>query len=299
VNRARSFAFFVLFLVCFCSALTFKFQYFVLNGDESNLRYGILCVIILASGIALSLSLKALHEKKPLNQALLQGIILTGFAWVGVTLGETELSRHYYRNHNHLENFSVLGGHCGVHAGRTILKIAHSEDDSSNDGKLKEFEMKDHCRIAHLNYLMNHKIEFCEPSEDPIDCQIRWMSGIAEHGYWNYSTRKFFFGQVMKVWANSKKEESLVNYTLKDQELEHGRQSILTQAGIEETMNERYLLVQEKEELDNLILTRDIFGSVAPMITEAKVSPPPYLFKFKDTQTDVLAKLTKIPELEK
>jgi len=299
VNRSKSFALFVLFLICFCFALTLKFEYFIVERDESHKIYILLILFGLSSGVFLGLSLRALNHTKGLFRALSEGMGMALVALLGVSLTESLLSEQSYLKTNRPENFSVLSGHCGVYAGRTVLKILHAEEASPQDGAIREFEIKDRCRIAHLDYLMKHQVSLCDSAEDAIDCRIRWMSGIAEHGYWNHATRKFFFNQVMQAWPESKKEEALVAYTQKDQELELGRQSILKQAGIEETLNDKLLLVQEKEELENLMLTRDIFNSVDPMLTDAKSSPPPYLFKFKDLQTEVLAKLTKIPELEK
>jgi hypothetical protein len=299
VNRSKSFAFFVLFLACFCFALTVKFQFFVVNRDESNLIYAILAGLIFLSGYFLGLSLRELNQTISMRLAFTEGLVLAVVALFGVTGAEKILSHHVYVAARTPESLAQLSGHCGIHAGRAVLKIFHAQEDLAAEGAIQEFQIKDRCRLHHLGYLMEHKHLACQPNEEAIECQIRWMSGVSEHGYWSHSTRKFFFEQVMKSWDESKKEEALVNYVIKDQELENGRQSILRQAGIDETLNDRYLLLQEKEELENLMLTRDMFNQIEPMLSDAKVNPQPYLFKFKDTQTQVMAKLAKIPELEK
>jgi hypothetical protein len=103
----------------------------------------------------------------------------------------------------------------------------------------------------------------------------------------------------MRIWPENKKEEDLVKYVLKDQEFESGKQSILKQAGVDETLNDRYMLIQEKEDLNNLILTRDVFTAVVPLIADNTPSPPPYLFQFRDAMADFQTRVAKIPELEK
>ena len=299
MNRYKSFTFFVLFLVCFCLTLTAKFNFFVVNRDESNRVYLILSLLLICSGVLLGFCIRELNPKRAFGRSLLDGVAINLVVFLGVNLTETALSRQYYRRHNQIQNFSTLNGHCGIHAGRTILKLIHAQDDSTPRGALEEFSMMDHCRLSHLSYLMSHKTTFCESGEDPIDCQIRWMGGIAEHGFWNHTTRMFFYDQVMKVWPDSKKEEALVNYFLKDQEFELGRQSILRQAGIEEALNAEALLLQAKEEFDNLVLSREIVKSIEPLVSVVTTVPPPYLFKFMDTQAELTNKLAKISELEK
>ena len=299
MNRAKCLAFFILFLACFLMTLTLKYEYFKVERNESAAVYVILGLTTFGAGIFLGLSLLALNRSKDILRALTEGLGIAVVAILCVSVTETALSDRGYLKANTPEHFSQMNGHCGIYAGRTILKLLHAQEDNPHEGAIQEFVIKEHCRLEHLGYLMKNKNAYCLPAEDAIDCQIRWMSGIAEHGYWNQNTRKFFFDQVMKVWPESKKEESLVGYALKDQELELGRQSMLKQAGVDESLNDQYLLIQEKEELDNLVLTDQIFRAVAPVLADDKTTNAPYLFKFKDMQADIQNKLAKIPELEK
>jgi hypothetical protein len=131
-----------------------------------------------------------------------------------------------------------------------------------------------------------------------MDCTIRWMEGFSRHGYYNSRTRRMFFDRVQKIWPNSKKESALVEYLFKDQELAAAKMGILKQAGLDDTMNERYLLIQEREDLQDLLVTKDLVEWTHSVLNTERNNPEPYLFKLKDYTQDVSAKLAKIPDLQ-
>lgn len=295
----KSLSFFGLALASFYIALTFRFRFFIFEQNESFQSYVIIFLFTLLSGFFLGLSFKILSPLKEHLRVFLEGLGLALSLILIVSSTESILSGHFYQEHTRPEEFSKLTGHCGIYAGRSIFKILHQQEDTPREGAYQEFRLDDQCRIFHFAYLMKHKVKLCEENEDPVECQVRWMGSFAEHGYWNQQTRKFFFDQVMKEWANSKKEDGMVQYVLKDQELEAAKQSILKQAGIDETMNDRFLLIQDKEDLGNLILSRDIFNQVSTVVIDTDTSPPPYLFKFRDAMANFQPKLARIPELEK
>ena len=300
MNRSKSFVMFILFMACFFAGLTLKFQYFTIDQNESPEVYAELLGAGILSGVFLGLSLRALNGRKKFFRSLSEGIGITLALFVSVNIAESILSDNFYETHHNPEAFSQLTGHCGVAVGRTVLKLVHQQEPPPEDS-VSEFQLDQYCRLRHLDYVIKYKDSFCSPGEDKIECLTRWMLPVAEHGYWNHKTRTFFFDHVMKAWPNSKKDEALVGYALKDLDLESGRQSILRQVGMDESLNERYLFMQGKDELNNLLLTKQIFETISPMLSKPDDSgpPPPYLFKFKDTQADLQNKLAKIPELQK
>ena len=300
MNRTKSLVFFFIFLLCFLFTQAFKFQRLILDRDQSTLNYIFIFLGILISSFVLSFSIRALSPTKRRLIANFQSFAWVIAAFFSVSLSEEIMSQQSYLKSPTPERFSSLSGHCGVYSGWTVLKLIHSQQFTERNGAIKEFLIKEKCRLKHLDFLNEQKaFSICKSEEDAIDCQIRWMTGIAEHGSWSLLTRKYFFNKIQQVWLSSKKEESLVAYLLKDQELESGRQSILRQSGFDELLSGQSLYLQEKEEFENLILTRDIFSALGPMVVDAPENPQPYLFKFKDAQTEVEAKIAKIPELSK
>ena len=299
MNKAKTVALFCFFLISFYSVLALKFQYLIIEPKEGDRALVVMGFVALIAIYFLTLVILNFNPLKTKVRAAIEAFGITVAALFTIGFTEASLSNQQYLQNRSPSKFSTVTGHCGVYSGRTILKLIHAEAYDVAEGQLKEFKINQSCRLGHLGYLMQDKSSVCEAKEDGVDCLIRWMSGISEHGYWSRYTRKFFFDQVLKWWPQSKNEEALVNYVAKDQELESGRQSVLKQAGIEEAFNSRLLLIQEREELSNLMLTRDIFKTVELSLNDVKTNQPPYLFKFKDLKSEVEVKLAKIPELEK
>jgi hypothetical protein len=291
---------FALFLSLFYTALALKFQFCTVDQKEGFSVYATLGAFVVLSGIFLGFVWRAFSENMKWFRAMIEGVGIALILFAAVSVAEATLSDHFFETHRLPEEFSQLNGHCGVAVGRSVLKLVHAEEPDP-DGALAEFQLNQFCRLRHLSEVMKQKNSFCAPTEDKIDCLTRWMGPVAEHGYWNHNTRKFFFDQVMKAWPDSKNDEAVVGYALKDLDLEGGRQSILRQVGMSESLNEHYLFAQEKDELNNLLLTKEIFESVDHLLTDTPdgTQPPPYLVKFKDTETELQAKLARIPELQK
>jgi hypothetical protein len=216
---------------------------------------------------------------------------------VGVCVAETYLTDAIYQKNNLPIYFSKITDHCGVQSGRTFLKLLHANSDNDRDGEFEEFKLNNRCRVTHFFYIMQLP-SFCNVNEDPMDCTIRWMEGFSRHGYYNSRTRRMFFDRVQKIWPNSKKESALVEYLFKDQELAAAKMGILKQAGLDDTMNERYLLIQEREDLQDLLVTKDLVEWTHSVLNTERNNPEPYLFKLKDYTQDVSAKLAKIPDLQ-
>ncbi len=147
--------------------------------------------------------------------------------------------------------------------------------------------------------MLQSESSLCQPSEDRIECRIRWMSSFSERGFWDFSVRKFFFDQVVELWGASKKEEVLVKFVLKDQELELGRPNLLREAGIEEDLANQYILIHQEDELNNLKLTESIFNFASSQMEDVSNAPSPHLLKFKEMRAEVQPRLMKIPEVEK
>ncbi len=293
------FSFFI-FLVLFCAGLTLRFERLIFQKGQNPNSYWLMYGVVLVAGLALGSSFHWLKVRahKGVNYVI-AGVALTFLAFAGVTAAEDEMSEARFLQRTKPEYFSILSDHCGVYAGRTVLKVIHLEFSQPQMGIIREFEVNNTCRLRHFAFLNEQNPGVCSPEQDKIECRIKWMTQFSEHGMWNYVTRRFFFAEILKYWPNSKKEEALVNYVTKDQELESGRTSLVRQAGIEEEFAEHFMLFHLKDELENLKMTQKVLSGVAPLLKDVKVSPPPYLLKFKDMTSDIEPKLAKIPEMEK
>lgn len=300
MNPIKSIFAFLTFLAIFCSALALRYHSMTFQKSLDSAESWPLYTVLLLSGIALGFSFHFLKVKAHSTfMYVAAGIGCALLVFTAVSAAEDEMSDSRFLMHTKPSFFGVLDDHCGVYAGRTLLKIFHLSALDTQIGMIKEFELNSTCRLRHFSYLAHQNPGVCNVGEDAIACRIRWMGAFSDHGIWNYQSRKFFFNEVMNAWPNSKNEESLVAYVAKNQDLESGRQSLLKQAGVEEEFSDHFLILQQRDLLDNLRLTQKIFAEVTPKLTEVKNNPPPYLLKFKDMLEEVMPKLEKIPELEK
>lgn len=259
-----------------------------------------LYLTLTVAGVALGFSFHFLKVKAHSAASYVAiGLVSVFIAFAAVSAVEDEMSDARFFQRTKPAYFGILDDHCGVYAGRTLLKIFHLNMLNPQMGLIREFEMNSTCRLRHFAFLEHQNPGVCEIGEDAIACRTRWMGIFSEHGIWNYQSRKFFLTEVLKLWPASKIEENLVAFVARDQDLESGRQSLLRQAGIEEEFADHFLIFQQWDSLENLRLTQKVFAQVSPLLVEVKKNPPPYLLKFKDMLEEVMPKLEKIPELEK
>jgi hypothetical protein len=117
------------------------------------------------------------------------------------------------------------------------------------------------------------------------------MAGFSERGLWNYEARRYFFEDVMSLWQENHQDESLVNYVLKDQELQGTAMNEFQQAGLGESQPAGIGEAQQNDGIHRE-LSRKIFESVAAAIRDGadSVQPEPYRFRFHDAYTDFLAR---------
>ncbi|MBC7395948.1 MAG: hypothetical protein H7333_00775 [Bdellovibrionales bacterium] len=300
MNPLKSLFSFLLFLAFFYAALALRFDLLIYPKSQGLEFYWPLYCTILVSGIGLGCAFHFLKIRAhSLPTFLGFGIAAAFLVFAGVAATEDELSENRFLQRTKPEYFGLLDDHCGVYAGRTLLKVLHAKFSQPQMGLLREFRINNTCRLKHFIYLSEQNPGVCSPGEDKIDCRVKWMGQFSNHGIWNHQTRKFFLAEVMKLWLSSKNEEALVNFVAKDQELEAARSGFLKQAGIEEELAEQFILFHQKDELENLKVTQKVFADAGPLLADVKSAPPPYLLKFKDMQSEVQMKLQKIPEVEK
>ena len=153
--------------------------------------------------------------------------------------------------------------------------------------------------MNHFKLLEREGRELCKPEEHPVECTLRWMAAFSEQGYWDFSTRKFFYDRVTGAVPEPKKEEWLIAYALKDQEIEVRRQNLLRQAGLDESMSPWAVLLQQKDELNHLELSIGLFDLVQSQIQDLKGTPSPQLLKFKDLAVEMEPRKLKLIEIRK
>jgi hypothetical protein len=153
--------------------------------------------------------------------------------------------------------------------------------------------------LSHYQLLEKESVPLCKQEEHPIECRVRWMNAFSELGYWNYPARKYFYDQVIKEWSESRKEELLLGYALRDQELETRRQNLLRQAGLDESLATWVVLLQQRDELNHLELSIRLFEKVHESLTEQKGLPSPQLLKFKDLFAEIESKRQRLVEIQK
>jgi hypothetical protein len=96
----------------------------------------------------------------------------------------------------------------------------------------------------------------------------------------------------MKLWNDTHHDEALVNYLLKDQELQISALNEFQQAGLGEA--QLRLRIKEAKELEERQrrLSKTIFESVAEALQDGTPHehPEPYRFKFHDAYVDFQSK---------
>jgi hypothetical protein len=227
------------------------------------------------------------------------GFILVAPLFWGVDRAENVLTRELLLKKREAADFSDLAGHCGVRAGRSILRLYQQVFRTPLQAALYDFELGSRCRLSHYQLLDKELVSLCKPEEHPVECRIRWMNAFSELGFWNYPTRKYFQEQVLKEWSESRKEELLLGYALRDQELETRRQNLLRQAGLDESLASWAVLLQQKDELNHLELSIQLFEKVQESLPEQKGLPSPQLLKFKDLFAEIETKRQRLIEIRK
>ncbi len=288
------------FLFTFLGALTTRFQDSVRSDAESVSSFFILIGFLLVSSICSGVLFRNLRARPGEGMwAFGLGFILVAPLFWGVDRIEGVLTRELLLKKQEPRDFSELSGHCGVRAGRSISRLYQQVFRSPNHAALYDFELGNRCRLSHFQLLEKESVPLCKQEEHPVECRIRWMNAFSELGYWNYQARKYFFDQVMKEWTESRKEELLLLYALRDQELETRRQNLLRQAGLDESMSPWAVLIQQRDELSHLELSIQLFEKVQEALPEQKGLPSPQLLKFKDLLAEMEPKRQRLVEIKK
>ena len=295
----KIFFIFLAFLLLFFSSLTFYFNDFICQHDVSLSLAVLTAGLVLVAGIFLGLSFYFLKQR---NQSSLKwvlgGSVISVLLFLIVTQTEQTLSERQLKEHNDPKAFAILKDHCGVYSGRSIQSWIHHSLLSAHTGTYRELEVLSRCRLTHFKLLEKNGLLGCG-SLDPIDCRVKWMDHFALHGYWDYETRMFFYDDISTAWLSSKKPDALVNYVLKDQELESSKRSLLKQLGVEEEFIDQFLLIQQVEELKSLKLTEVIFENTSELIGSSGSGTTPNALKFKDLYEETARRFNRIPDLEK
>jgi hypothetical protein len=300
---------FISFFIGLVVAAVLRFQQVVaIAGGSQSTTFvvafiAIVCGVLLGYGLALLDLFARATWKKFVYGSVLGLIVFFGFFAI-----EDAISQRKLYSEPQAASFAEVSGHCGVYIGRAIVKAYHWTVNPSLDGILNDFEMGNRCRINHFLRLAKRDQLLCKPNEDPIQCRVRWMPAFAEHGYWNGGVRQMFLDEIDRVYRESQSPgstlkinpESMIAYGLKDYELDSARPSVVKQAGLEEEFTDEYLYYKQADDLQNTILTRDVFDLVsrATHHDSGSLKESPQVEKFKEAQKDVSFKTEKIKELE-
>jgi hypothetical protein len=301
---------FVLFFIGFFAAFTLRFVRVIFPSNQALSATLPLMLIAAVSGVALAWGLASLGLfPKAAGKKIVYGSVL-GMVFFLVFFGvEDFLSEKKLYSEVKPQSFSEVKGHCGVYIGRALIQNYRWNWNSSLPAIMTDFETSNRCRIHHFVELVKRNQIDCRPEEDQVQCLVRWMPVFAERGYWNADIRRMFLNEMDRVYKESKApgsavkvgNESYVEYALKDYELDAARPSLLKQAGLEEEFSNGYLYYRQLDDLQNIILTKEIFQAVAdtlPKETAGTEESPPVL-KFRDAMKEVSFKIEKIPELQK
>ncbi len=288
------------FLFTFLGALAARFQASLRPDADSSSSFFILFGFLLVSSICSGILFRCLRARAggSLTAFGLGFILLAPLFW-GVDRAESVLTRELLLKKHEPADFSDLVGHCGVRAGRSILRLYQEVLRTPAQAALSDFELGNRCRLSHFQLLEKESVPLCKQEEHPVECRIRWMNAFSELGYWNYPARKYFHDQVMKEWSESRKEELLLAFALRDQELETRRQNLLRQAGLDESLSPWAVLIQQRDELNHLELTIELFEKVQESLPEQKGLPSPQLLKFKDLLVEIEPKRQRLVEIKK
>lgn len=300
MNLMRTFLLFAFFLVLFFSSLFVHFSAFIYRQNPETKDKVVLTVLILLSGIFLGLAYYFLAPRQSSKfKWIVAGAALAGILFIAVSVTESNLSKSALMQNHQPDQFSLLHDHCGVYSGRAIQRIIDVYFRPKFLGLAHEFKTLTHFRMTHFSLLAEKHLLGCDESMDPIDCRAKWMGSFADRGFWDYDTREFFFTDVQALWPASKKTDALINYILKDQELQSVKQSRLKQIGVDDDLNDLFLLVQQEDELKNLKLTEKIFSQANETFKDLAEDSVPSLFKFREAYAAAKERLIHIPELEK
>lgn len=292
---------FVGFLFSFLGALTARFHASVRLDQDGFSSFVILVAFLLVSAICSGILFKSLRggARGGSMTAFGLGFILVVPLFLGVDRLETVLTRELLLSKNEPRDFSDLSGHCGVRAGRAIFRLYQQSFRTSTQAALADFELGNRCRLSHYQLLEKESAPLCKEEEHPVECRVRWMNAFSELGFWNYEARKYFFDQVMREWSESRKDEVLLNYALRDHELETRRQNVLRQAGLDESLSPWAVLLQQRDELNHLELSIELFEKVQESLPEQKGLPSPQYLKFKDLFAEMEPKKERLVEIKK
>jgi hypothetical protein len=308
VNRKRKASFrsgeaalaFSGFLFTFLGALAARFQASLRPDSESASSFFILIGFLLVSSICSGIMFRTLRARPEGNMtAFGLGFILVVPMFWCVDRVESVLTRELLLKKREPGDFIELAGHCGVRAGRSILRLYQQVFRTPLQAALYDFELGNRCRLSHYQLLEKESVPLCKQEEHPVECRVRWMNAFSELGYWNYPARKYFYDQVIQEWSESRKEELLLGYALRDQELETRRQNLLRQAGLDESLASWAVLLQQRDELNHLELSIRLFEKVHESLPEQKGLPSPQLLKFKDLFAEIESKRQRLVEIKK
>lgn len=288
------------FLVTFVGSLTARF-YGTTQGEREavstfTIQALLLFVACLCSG-SLFRSLSRQRRRKALSFAF--GFLFVIPLFLGVDKVEGVLSRNLLLMKQEPRDFSDLRGHCGVHAGRSVMRLYEQSLRSLSHAALADLELGSRCRLRHFQLLEREGVALCKPEESRVDCNIRWMTAFSELGFWDFQSRKFFFNRLLGDQEDLKKDDSWATYAIKDQEIELRRQTLLRQAGLDDTLNAWAVLLHQKDELGHLELTLEIFQRVQALLPESSEAPSPQVLKFKDLMNELEPKKQKLIEIKK
>ena len=291
MNPSKVIPFFIGFLGFFLASLSVRFYYTIpLRIGEGGVPVWMWGLLVMGA-LFLSQVFSFLGVR---SKWVALGAAL-GFTFVSfgvVTTLESNLSQKKLTDGASMENFNDLRDHCGVYAGRAVIRIFDALLMSPDYAALREYQIGCSCRLHHFRLLEKNQAVGCKGDETQIQCRVRWMGAFAANGYWNLEARDYFFQNIMKLWEETHQDESLVSYVLKDQELQISALNDFQQAGLGEVlMRSRAREMKDLEEAHRR-LSRKIFETVADAIQDRspREHPEPFRFKFHDAYVDFLSK---------
>ncbi len=285
---------FLMSLLLFLAGLAVHFNEFINQPTEP---WPTLAALVLSAGVFLGLSLYFLNAMKEPVKWIASSVVAIAIVFAGVIFIEEEMTHFSWKQNRSPESFATYDHHAGVRAGRTI-QSAWDKTFGSEMGRLRELKSGIASRIHHFQYLEKNNLLDCG-TLDPIDCRVKWMAAFAVQGNWDYDSRVFFHQDVKELFQESGKIEPYMNYVLKDQELDANREGILKLLGLDESLTDRFLLIQQEDELNHLKLTSKVFQESGSILLKVNGTPGAGATKVKDLSTGTEERLKKIPELEK
>jgi len=288
----KAFSLFLLSLLLFLAGLAVHFNDFIHQPTEP---WAILIALVVSAGLFLGYALYSVSASDSPWMLLFTGMVVTGFLFAGVVIVEKEMTEFSWKRNRSPEDFGTFDHHVGVHAGRTI-QFLWDKTLGSEVGRMREFMVGAGARIRHFQYLEKNNLLDCGDL-DQIDCRVKWMAAFAAQGNWDYESRAFFHQDVQRLFQESGKADPMMNYVLKDQELDGNRRGILKLLGLDEELADRFLLIQQEDELNNLKLTSRIFQEASSIILRSNGTPG--MSRVSDMAAGAQERLKKIPELEK